>query len=118
MTDETRRDDDHELIEPHVEVNDEGEVYVVRDPEAETFDLDHNAPIKTETGREVDADLAAEQVIKGEAGKPRDHHLEVDLEDESADEELQDEAISEDELIDMAPARELFDDPEAASEEE
>ena len=84
---------------------------VVRDPEAETFDLEHNAPTPTKQQEEIEQTAQAEAL--GDA--PQGHHLEDQFQDEDLDEELQDEFVSEDEFLDMAPARELFDEPNTHS---
>jgi len=99
---------------PHIEETELGAT-VVHEPEAQTFDLDHNAPRQTVLDKEVAADQADYEKLNAE---PTDHHLEVEHEDEDLEEELQDGVLEEDELIDMAPAKDLFDDPEGADEDE
>ena len=111
MSEETEQEQPEQEAEerpslaPHVEETEDGEAFVVKNPEAQTFDLEHNAPIKDELDEEVEQD---QREAARASGEPTSHHLEVEQEDESLEDELQDEVLTEDELSDMAPARELL----------
>lgn len=97
----------------HIELTGDGHIVKAKDLEALTFNREHNAPELSALDAETAEHFAEEQSLPS---APAPEHLEVQIEDESVEEELQDGALSEEELIDMAPAAELFDDPEEADD--
>jgi hypothetical protein len=81
----------------------EGEATVVKEPEAVTFALEHNAPAPGL------ADVVVEQEVAQAGTPPKEAHLEDQERDESAAERVQDEVVTEDEMLDGAPLAALFD---------
>lgn len=82
--------------------------YIVHDPERHYYDTeDDNALLD-----EVSADVRGEIF---DAAKLHDgstsHHREIIVEDESASEEIQDDALTESELIDMAQLKDTLNEP-------
>ena len=95
----------HKPSNPHAERLESGEVVRVIDPNEQTFSLDHEAPLMTPEDAEVEQELLEAQRLGQEAEAP---HMETIQQDMATDQAVQDEYMSESELIDSAPIRQHF----------